>query len=348
MDAGRDGAPMQYYLYTLCFDAPVHFGAAERGGGLEHTQMTLTADALFSAMAAELSAAGGQDALQDLLAAVRDGRMRFSDLLPWREEPSGDWDFYVPRPAFWEQVNHSLPDSYASACALSRARKQQKKTAYVRASRLQDFGAAVCAGRPFEEVNDFGEEILRQRVNCRGEEPLPYFVGSFAFHEQAGLYLVLAIDDADTDESEHVEAMACLLDFIGQTGIGGKRSSGYGKFHLADDPIILSDDAVYGEDDGALYQMLSDTAAEWQMAIAPVLPGVQDIEAAAHGLYRLRHVGGFVTTDALAEKKNSICLLDSGSCLHERIAGSMAVLGQNEGHPVLRYGYGLYLGIREG
>ena len=254
----------------------------------------------------------------------------------------------MPRPAFWEQVNHSLPDSYASACALSRARKQQKKTAYVRASRLQDFGAAVCAGRPFEEVNDFGEEILRQRVNCRGEEPLPYFVGSFAFHEQAGLYLVLAIDDADTDESEHVEAMACLLDFIGQTGIGGKRSSGYGKFHLADDPIILSDDAVYGEDDGALYQMLSDTAAEWQMAIAPVLPGVQDIEAAAHGLYRLRHVGGFVTTDALAEKKNSICLLDSGSCLHERIAGSMAVLGQNEGHPVLRYGYGLYLGIREG
>ena len=220
------------------------------------------------------------------------------------------------------------------------AHKQQKRLSYIRAGRMQEYLESLREGRPFDEPAAFGQENLHQRVNCRGEEPLPYFVGSFVFHDQAGLYLIVSTESEDV-----VEAMSCLLEFMGQSGIGGKRSSGYGKFHLADDAVLLSEDAVYGEDDAALYRLLTDEAAEWQMTLSPVLPDARDIETVAQGFYHLRHVGGFVTTAALAEKKNSICLLDSGSCLHERVPGSMASLGQNEGHPVLRYGYGLYVGL---
>ena len=332
---------MQHYLYTLCFDAPVHFGMAERGGGLEHTDMVMTADALFSAILAELSAAGEHDALCELLDAVRQGILRISDLLPWREREDGAWDFYLPRPVLPEDMAaQTRPDSYAEACAFMSAHKQQKRLSYIRAGRMQEYLESLREGRPFDEPAAFGQEILHQRVNCRGEESLPYFVGSFVFHEQAGLYLIVS-----TESEDMVEAMSRLLEFMGQSGIGGKRSSGYGKFHLADDAVLLSEDAVYGEDDAALYRLLTDEAAEWQMTLSPVLPDAHDIEAVAQGFYHLRHVGGFVTTAALAEKKNSICLLDSGSCLRERVPGSMASLGQNEGHPVLRYGYGLYVGL---
>ncbi|XOQ25195.1 MAG: CRISPR-associated protein Csm4 [Mitsuokella multacida] len=331
---------MSYYLFTLQFDAPVHFGKAEQGGGLEHTSFALPADALFSAVLAELSQAGEYDVLQELLPKVQQGKLRFSDLLPWQEEQDGTWSFYLPRPVIAVKAAEQKAVSYQKTCEMATARKRQKKLCYIRASRFHEYFKACANGTPFAENNDFGQEILRERVNCRGEEPLPYFVGAFAFHENAGLYLLL-----EATEEEDAEQMAALLEFIGHTGLGGKRSSGYGKFHLADDMVMLEDDAIYGEDDAALYQLLHDDKAAWQMMVSPVLPGQKDMDIVSQGAYRLRHVGGFVTTAALAEKKNSICLLDSGSCLQKRVAGSMAELGKNEGHSVYRYGYGLYVGV---
>lgn len=331
---------MSYYLYTLSFDAPVHFGMAEQGGGLEHTSFTLPADALFSAVVAELSQSGEDMILKDFLTKVQQGKLRFSDLLPWQKEQDGTWSFYLPRPIVAVKAAEQHAASYQKTCEMATARKKQKKLSYIRASRLREYFKACSSGMSFVEANDFGQEILRQRVNCRGEEPLPYFVGSFAFREHAGLYLLLEAQD-----EEDAEQMAAVLEFIGRTGLGGKRSSGYGKFHLADDMVEMDGGEIYGPDDAALYQLLSHADADWQMMISPVLPAPDDIEGVSQGAYRLRHVGGFVTTAALAEKKNSVCLLDSGSCLRKRVPGNMVELGKNEGHPVYRYGYGLYVGL---
>ncbi|MFC2740522.1 MAG: hypothetical protein ACFN3F_02325, partial [Selenomonas sp.] len=49
---------MSYAIYPLTFDTPVHFGQAGQGGRLEQAGMECPADVLFSALCAELAAAG--------------------------------------------------------------------------------------------------------------------------------------------------------------------------------------------------------------------------------------------------------------------------------------------------
>ena len=82
------------------------------------------------------------------------------------------------------------------------------------------------------------------------------------------------------------------------------------------------------------------------MALSPVLPTAEDLAAVKEGAYRLRRAGGFITDPRhAAVKKNSVCLIDAGSCLRTRVAGSLCDLGAQDGHPVWRYGFGLYAGV---
>lgn len=334
---------MRYFLYPLRFSAPVHFGTAECGGGLEHTRFTLPADTFFSALLSELYHAKENAYADTLLQKVEAGHLRCSDLLPWREAATGEWCFYLPRPILpmmQAADTDSVSLSYRAACEETAAWKQQKRLAYIRASRMTEYLANVRAGRPFLSEDSFGQEVLRQRVNCREIEALPYFVASFTFAESAGLYLLLAAEQA-----EDADFFADILTFVGHSGLGGKRSSGYGKFQLADDCLELDGAGIYGADDAALYTLLTQEQASWQMALSSVLPAEEDLLAVCRGNYHLRRVGGFVTDAAVPGKKDSICLLESGSCFQQRIPGQMTNLGTYDGHPILRYGYGLYAGI---
>ena len=136
-----------------------------------------------------------------------------------------------------------------------------------------------------------------------------------------------------------------LLLWLGCAGIGGKRSSGYGKFHLAEDAIFLDEAGVYA-DDAALFAMLEAKGVPWQMTLSSVLPDDASLAVVRTGQYRLRRSGGFITAPrGEAKKKASVYLLDAGSCFSERIEGTIADLGECDGHAVWRYGLGLYAGV---
>ncbi|WP_298465779.1 type III-A CRISPR-associated RAMP protein Csm4 [uncultured Mitsuokella sp.] len=331
---------MNYFLYPLRFDAPVHFGTAECGGGLEHTRFTLSSDALFSALLAEMYHADETVSARTFLDKVQKGQLRFSDLLPWQETSNGELYFYLPRPILPVKPADCSSMSYASVCHMASAWKRQKKIGYIRASRMAAYIKAVQEGRSFIEENTFGQEVLRQRVNCREEESLPYFVDSFIFDNSSGLYVILA-----AEQEEDAAFFANVLTFVGFSGLGGKRSSGYGKFHMADDRIQLDDYEICGADDAALYHLLQGKQSSWQMALSSVIPEESELDLVCRGAYRLRRAGGFVTDDSFAEKKNSICLIEAGSCFRARINGQIISLGTHGGHPILRCGYGLYVGI---
>ena len=206
---------------------------------------------------------------------------------------------------------------------------------------MQDYIRAMERGIPFEENDfdaDFGIEFLCQRVNTRGEEPLPYYVAQFTFAARAGLFLIARVRDAEMGAWLHR-----LLAWLGMAGIGGKRTSGYGKFRVGEIIHMGADD---GGDIAALRDMLAADSAPWQLALAPVLPTADDLAAVKAGAYRLRRAGGFISYPThAAEKKNSVYLLDAGSCFPVRIGGTCSTLGTHDGHPVWRYGYGLYAGV---
>ena len=198
--------------------------------------------------------------------------------------------FFLPRPLL-RALNGLTqePEGYGEACRLASERKKKKRLKYVRASRMKEYVEAAKGGAPFDEAAEFGAASLRQRVNCRGAEPLPYYVGQFDFYADAGLYLlVYAEDEADADWMQE------LLLWLGCAGIGGKRSSGYGKFHLAEDAIFLDEAGVYA-DDAALFAMLEAKGAPWQMTLSSVLPDDASLAVVRTGQYRLRRSGGFIT-----------------------------------------------------
>ena len=319
---------MSYVIYPLAFDTAVHFAAAGRGGRLDEAGAEYGADPLFSALCAELAAVGEMDALTRLHARVAARELLFSDLLPWRVDAAGEMEFYVPRPVLRIEGTGEPRANFAETCSRATERKKQKSMKYLRASQMADYVTAMRTGAPFSSVAEFGTASLRQRVNTRAAEPLPYYVGQFDFHRDAGLYLLASVRHA-----EDVDFLRDLLTWLGLSGLGGKRTSGFGKFHMAEDEL-------------ALYAMLHAADAPWQMTIAPVVPTVEELPRVKEGAYRLRRAGGFLTAPMhAAAKKNSVHLIDAGSCLRTRISGSLAVLCEHDGHPVWRYGFGLYLGV---
>ena len=335
---------MSCVIYPLVFDTAVHFAPTGQEGRLDAAGASYTADTLFSALCAELAAADEDAALERLYRQVMQGAIRFSDLMPWRRDGEGEMAFYLPRPVLSipaDTMSHG--EGYDTVCCQASARKKQKSMKYIRASEMDAYVHAMHTGKTLASGAEVGAASLRPRVNTRGEVPLPYYVGQFDFHADAGLYLLL-----ETTDEELADWMGELLTWLGMTGIGGKRSSGLGKFHIEEEGDIrldTSEDGIY-TDDAALCALLAAADAPWQMALSPVLPTAGDLAAVKEGAYHLRRAGGFITDPRhAAVKKNSVCLIDAGSCLRTRVAGSLCDLGTRDGHPVWRYGFGLYAGV---
>lgn len=331
---------MSYFLYQLQFDAPVHFGAAEQGGGLEQTGWEYPADTLFSALCCELALQQEFERLAHLVDKVERGAIRLSDLFPYAEIGQ-DTAFFLPKPVLLPKHGRPLAAmaDLASVRKAAAARKAQKKARYLRARELCSYAEAMKNGQVYvpDELPEFGSEMLAERVSCRGEEPLPYYVGSFSFAAGAGLYGIVWLEN-----EEDAEWLQRLLELLGISGIGGKRSSGYGKFHLLDDFLELYPEGTY-EDDMVLYRLLQASDAPWQMALSVLLPKQEDISFVKAGQYQLKKRSGFIAGEN--RKKNSLYLVTAGSCMPVRLDGSLVSVSGAAGHPVWRYGKGMYVGL---
>lgn len=331
---------MSYYIYQLAFDSPVHFGSAELGGKLEKTTLSYPADTLFSAMCHELASQGWIEQIEVLYQKALQGQIVLSDLYPFREV-EGEYFFYVPKPILpIERVAEKNIHTYEEACLDSVRRKKTKKVSYIRASRLEEYIQAMQMGDTFDESNEFGTADLVEKVNCRGDEPMPYYVSAYTFSHQTGLYGIIEADEGDIDWLMRV------IESLGYSGIGGKRSSGYGKFHFADDYVELEDDmGVTGVDDGALYARLTGKKYKQYMTIASLLPKPEMTEWVKSGYYTLRKRSGFADDiDGNAIKRNSLYMISSGACFSKRVDGTIAAI-TGMGHPIYRYGKGMFLGL---
>ena len=317
-------------VYKLKFDTPVHFGAAELGGKLEAINFTYSSDALFSALCCELA---NSEIFSDFFNAVAQDKIFLSDLFPYNDK-----NFYLPKPLLNEkQIKYSALEEVRKQFT---QRKKQKKMDYLRASNFQKYLASLKSGESFIESSDFGSTNLIQKVSCRDDESLPYYVGEFFFNATSGLYLI-----ANFKDENYFDEFFNLLSNLGLSGIGGKRSSGLGKFHIIDK--IILDESCANEDLKAVKEMLSNENASWQMCISSVLPAEEDISVLSQSYYRLKKRGGFVTalTGEVNRKKNSVYMLDAGSCLPKRIEGRNVILDKINDHEIFRFGKGFFVGL---
>lgn len=362
-----------YQVFMLRFCTSVHFGDSGVGGGLSDVLSFCRADTFFSALCNE-AAKIEKGLLDKLVTKTCDGKILFSDLMPWHCEIDGKYDLYIPRPLLTvSSEREKEPKNCEEAIEDAIERKKMKKRAYIRVSQwdgylnymrtgeLSDNGKKLVDPEP-----KFGEFVLHTHFNSRTAKP--YQCGSYYFRnnnntglyrdvaaevaaenkptrreDKAGLYLVVAAEDEA--DLKWLETLICLVGF---SGIGGRRSSGSGKFEFESEPFILSENEFYGPDDAALYNMLVYDNADEQMTLASVIPSEKDIAAVYEGTGKLIKRSGFAFSCEIGKpvKVNSIYTMASGSCFKQRVAGTVANVNNGVSpHPVYRYGKGLYVGL---
>ena len=309
---------MRYDLLKLDFSTPVHFGS----GRLDTAEMTFCADRLFSALCIEALKKGGEEYLREIYKAANSGNLLLSDGLPYIEDT-----YYIPKPVI--HIEHSRDESS------SVLKKAFKKLAYVPVEKIDEFLNGdmdpETENEKFSHIGKFGKRHLVSVRNGE-DDSLPYRVGDFTFNKKSGLYVILgcADDELYYDISELIEA-------VGYSGIGGKISSGMGKFSVKPrkvPEVFLR--AFEGEYDK--YISLSVCMAK-NDELESVLKNAGYVM-----LKRSGFINSYTYADNFRKKSNFYCFA-AGACFEKRFEGDIFDVSQGGAHPVWRYAKPLLMGV---
>lgn len=328
-----------YVLLPLRFLSSVHFGDASGGGGLDALQLTCRADTFFNALCSE-AARLGEAVLSRLVAKAESGEIAFSDLLPWYKSGNA-YEWYIPKPMLLisgkERQGQSLQEVRESASI----QKKAKKRAFLRTSELRlHIDACRRGSSPLKDEPDFAGSI--SQVHFNGRERVPYSTGSYFFAPNAGLYIVIRLS-----QKEDMRWLSTLIHLTGLSGIGGRKSSGMGRF-TEEMPYQVLNGRENNKDTAVMYELLMDTKATAQMSLCSLLPKKEEIETAAHGTGLWIRRSGLSWSEGMESpaKMHTIYMMAAGSCLSHRLEGRIAdVSTPAVSHPVYRYGKGLYVGV---
>ena len=307
---------MKYKLFKLQFSTAVHFGA----GGLTTTSDTLMADTVFSALCTEAAKAGTDPS--SFIDAVRDGRLRISDALPF----IGD-RFYVPKP---------LAEITSDKEGDSSIKKALKRLPFIPVDCLEEYMNGML--NIIEEADVFqkclGQEYLVEKAAVEtGEETRPYAVDLYRYYKGSGLYICLGYEKDDD-----YYLFSDLLEILSYAGIGGKISSGYGRFTAV--PIVPNKEFA---------KRLEGKNWKQYLSLSVCLPGREELDGVMQDAnVRLCKRSGWVSpglgTEQLRKRKD-IYMFTSGSVFKNPFSGCLFDLSDGGSHPVLRYGYPMFMGV---
>lgn len=309
---------MQYVLFKLSFKSPVHFGT----GRLSESSSTVCADTLFSALYMEALCLHGAQKADELRKNVLDGKLLISDTLPY----CGDM-LFVPKPVIY------VDGRCEGDSSMKKLFKDLKYIPYSdMALYLQGNYDPTDALRKLDE-SGCSDVSVRVRI-IPGEDSLPYNVGIFRFNENNGLYFICGYED------NAVYEMICdIVSSLSYSGIGGKISSGYGRFDFTCTCLP------------AEFEKTLTGQHQYYMSLSVCL-GVDENEndRAVDGSYfELVKRSGFVGSETYYSsfrKKKDLYCFRSGSCFRNRFNGCIADVSDGEGtHQVYRYAMPLFYGL---
>ena len=303
---------MKHLIYRLRFSTPVHFGR----GMLNDSAFCFSADTLFSAFYMEALKLGIEEGLYT---AAKGGALCFSDAFPFMKER-----YFLPKPMLY--VEPKDPGD-------SKEKKRFKKIQYVPAELLKDFFRGELEAESCD-LSELGEESsqVQAAISRIGEDTLPYCVGDFSFREGNGLYLIFALE-SDREE----KLIEVLFQSLSYSGIGGKRSSGKGRFSYERRGLP-----------GELQNAMTREGKRY-MLLCSALPVEEELESALEGAsYLLQKRSGFILSENFSpeqQKKRDLYTFRSGSCFRHRFQGGVYSVNEGGAHPVYRYARGLFLGV---
>lgn len=316
---------MNYKIFKLRFKSEFHFGVTT----LSSSEYTFEADTLFSALFME---ALKLDESERFLEMVQQNHVRFSDAFPYiQQDPKIGAELYLPKPML------DIKTKQEQESSSSVIKKALKKLKYIPVEKFNKYLNGNFDILTSVNINQHVGNNMQVFANVRNEDnTLPYRVKSCSFKEDSGIGLYVILQYKNNEELDLVKK---LFDSLSYSGIGGKRSSGKGRFEYTVENCNKT-----------LEQYLTKTNSKRYMTLSISLPKNDEIENALNeSIYTVVKRSGFVASDTYAKeflRKQDLYMIKTGSCVKTTYEGDVYDVSANKGsHPVYRYGKPIFIGL---
>ena len=314
-----------HVTYHLNFRSPLHLG--RRGVGLEETETSIPADTLFSAICQTWRTFYGEERLTDFLDQYETGEpFLLTSAFPFASNTR-----FFPKPLIDLKVN------------ADDERKKLKKVRFLSERRFRQIvnGESI-AFDPDDLINDgqlwiHGDDKCPPTVWTTDKRPRVtldrqsstseiWHLGGVKFHENCGLWFAAKFDAEETQTQ-----IETILRVLGDTGIGGERSAGYGIFDLHSEPT----------------ESESERETDRFVTLSPICPrDADELDRLIQGNdvgYTLEERSGWIgSAEGNGLRRQQVWMFAEGSVL----AGNGARVGRLVDlkpdacpHPVWRYAY---------
>lgn len=292
---------MEYNIYKLDFKN-AHFG----NGTLASSETTFTADRLYSALFMEALKLGKE---KEFLELTKSNNFKMSDAFPYMKEP------YLPFPA-------AIPHNLLEQKDLKRKYQMQtlvKQVNYLPLSLWEAFGKGQVTVP--ELLNYQARLFVNKVVAKKGVDP---FNVGVSYYGKTSLYIIATAS----------ELFDTLMQSLQYTGIGGKRSSGYGVYQL--EKLELPNQ----------FKDKLNFSGRKSLLLTTSLPRDNELgEAMTDAKYELIKKSGYVYSESAKHilKKRVLYKFKAGSVFEHTYQGDIYdVSPQGFEHPVWSYSKALF------
>ncbi len=311
---------MKRIIYKLKFKTGVHFG----NGSLSESNNNFQADTLFSALCIEALNIGGEEKLNKFIEYAKKGKFKISDSFPYIDKT-----LFIPKPFMPLDIKEDRKSD-------SKEKKAYKKLKYIPVDKIDSYlKGDLDVLKTNKEIKELGKYDERNIAAVRREEDAePYYLGIYRFSEKGGLYIIV-----EFEEENYKNEFEELLKSLSYTGIGGKVSSGLGKFTFEEEKIPNKLEKRLDNIDNS----------KIKMSLSLCIPENDKIDdALENAYYRIEKRSGFVYSTTYSDtlmRKKDLYVIQSGGCFEKIFEGEIVDVSINGAHPVYRYAKPLFMEV---
>ncbi len=313
---------MKRIKIMLNFKTHIHFGVSQKGVNLERVNYTMGSNQLFSAMLVQYIKYKGDITDKDIEIfknKFENEEIKISNLFPY-EKINEKIEYYLPKP----KISYTTEKYTCNE-------KELKKVEYVRMANIVDYinGKKLTDIKGHGKKNDFVTEDIIEKTQIKRdkeEDNEIYIISGYTFKENKGLYFIL-----EYKNEKDKNMIISLIKLLSYTGLGGKRSIGYGQFDIEVDDKednVIESTSKMGEE----YMLISD-----------LLLTKNNYKDISEGNYSLCQYNGYTTPmkNKKSIRKKMKHYVEAGAIFKKEIKGNVEDIGTNESK-ALFYGTGMY------
>ncbi|MCX7694731.1 MAG: type III-A CRISPR-associated RAMP protein Csm4 [Caloramator sp.] len=274
---------MKRYRIKLKFKEPIHLGYRE--GMFNITDTTIHSDTIFSGIVNCYSLLFGKAKTEKFIENILQGKLKVSSSFYYVDD-----EYLYPRPIYNKMYLEDFKKDKKIKYISEKVLKGQSKDKYVSGN--------VLLSKKIEKSIFKIEERPRVVVDRLNNGSSIYYTSCCRFNEGCGLWFYIDVEDELKDE------VFASLKLLGDEGLGGMRSYGYGifEFDLFEDKI--------------------EKVGEKNLLLSLCLPKKEDIERFSS--YGIVERTGYIYSAYVKTKKHNIYrMFEEGSIVEGEVEGTI-------------------------